>query len=228
MYGITDKTKEVNVTGTQPIPTGINEPVFLESVVFEPLKEDKPPTLQYNYKDEAGRTLRHVMWEIDTDRVKRNAEDYPKEHRIDDPEHGFVKGRIISPEDAVIIASKDFNSFNLHILNRFVDSEAVALAQKDVDSYDSFARSVVDILEPIDTMKVPLRLKVVLDYNQQYHVLPKYPPFVENVDEVPKEKSRLIINPKYDKLVPEKVSEEVPEEFSNSEGFDDMDNEASF
>ena len=182
-----------------PIPTGINENVDFVSAVMEPLKEGGDPVLQYNFTDSEGRELSHKMWEPDPQRIKENAEAYPKEHSRNVPAMGFVKGEPVTPEQAVIIAGQEFQAYNKHILKRIVDEKALVEKMKGVSDYADFGNRVVELTKEAG-LPVKVRLKVVLDYNEKYHVLPKkhYEPFIEPMT-VPKENSSLKIT-QYDKV----------------------------
>lgn len=223
MYGITEDTKET--VGTQFVPAGIHENMFALPATFEPLKEGNAPMLVYNFKDEAGATAKKVMWPVDPDRERRVAEDYPKPHKRDDKVRGFVKGKTISPEEAVIIAGERFNTVNKHILNRFVDEKTIVDAMKEVNSYDTFAKAVVKLMEEADLSK-PVRLKVHYD-KKGYTEVSSYIPFIEDAS-IPKEKSRIVVT-QWDRMTPPNANPvETPEDVDTSEGFDDIDDEVSF
>ena len=223
MYGITEDTKET--VGVQPIPAGINENIKVLVPTFEPLKEGNAPMLAYHFRDESGRELKKIVWPVDPDRTRRMAEDYPKEHKRDDKVRGFVKGKTISPEEAVIIAGERFNTFNKHILNRFVDEKTIVDAMKEVNSYDTFAKTVVALMEKANLDPL-MRLKVRYD-NKGYLEIPDFPPFIEDMS-VPKAESKLVIT-QWDRMTPPNANPvETPEDVDTSEGFDDIDDDAAF
>lgn len=214
MYGI---TKETQNTTSGRIPTGIHENVSFNGATFNKLSDDKPPVLQYHFTDSEGRTLSHTMWQVDVERVKTNAVNYPKEHKRDNSVFGFTKGQIITPDEAVIIAGNDFNSYNKHILNRFFNEEELIEAYKNVNSYETFAEATVKLTKSKSGYPL-VRLKVVLDYQQKYSVLPKnhYSPFIELQSVTP---SALRIDPQYDKLVPDSAANASDAEQFNTEDF---------
>lgn len=223
MYGITQDTPESTVSS--PIPTGINQNVVLKEVKFDSINADKPPVLQYIFVDEAGRELRHIAWPVDEDRERTYATTSPRQHKRDNVKFGYVKGADITPDEAVAIAGQNFNIFQKHIITKFVSNEEITEAQKNVTDYNTFAESVVKLLTPEVTTNVKLRLKVILDYQEKYNVLPKFPPFIELMSVTP---SSLQINPQYDKLKPSTVADDDPESFDTASFSTDVDDEHAF
>jgi hypothetical protein len=204
MYGITAKTQDT----LSPIPLGINQNVTFKGATFEKLSDDKDPVLQYHFEDSEGRNLTHTVWPIDATRVRDNAISYPKEHKRNNKALGFVKGNTITPDEAVQIAGADFNAWNNHILNRFFTQEEILKAMEPVNSYATFAQAVATLTESKESYP-PVKLKVVLSYNDKYHVLPKthYEPFIELMSVTP---SGLKIT-QYDKVTPSEVVGDNPE-----------------
>jgi hypothetical protein len=195
MYGITQDTQDTSLNS--PIPLGINQNVSFKGATFEKLSDDKEPVLQYHFEDSENRTLTHTIWPVDAQRVRDNTLAYPKEHRRTNKAKGYVKGNTITPNEAVEIAGADFNAYNYHILNRFFTQEQILKAMEKVNSYATFAQAIVSLTDT--TSNFPLvRLKVVLSYNDKYHVLPKnhYEPFIELMSVTP---SALKIT-QYDKI----------------------------
>lgn len=219
MYGITENTKDP--ISNLPIPVGIHEDVIFEGATFEPLKEGNPPLLQYHFRDKDGNVLKPIIWELDPERIQKMAEDYPKEHKSNNEEKGYKKGQFITPEQAVEIASERFNVFHKHILTKFVDEQTIIEGQKGVNSYATFAKSVVSILEKADL--TPVRLKVVYDSKGKWSQLPNFPPFIELMS-VPKSESRLRMT-SFDNTTPAPPATpvETPETVSSSDGYTAVD-----
>ena len=84
-----------------------------------------------------------------------------------------------------------------HICTKFVPAEKVNINAPD---FEGFANQVIAIVKPNIT-NVKLRIKVVYNY-RNFPSIPKYLPFVEPMT-VEKEKSRLKIDPSFDKMVKE-------------------------
>lgn len=209
MYGI-DETIQDSASNA-PMPTGINQNVTFKGATFEKLSEDKSPVLQYHFEDSEGRALKHTMWEVDVERVKDNAQQYPKNHSRDDIKLNFVKGAPITPDEAVIIAGRDFNAYNKHILNRFFTEEEIINATKGSSSYAQFAQNVVKLCNSKESFP-PVRLIVVLSHNEKYHQLPKnhYNPFIELQSVTP---SGLKLT-KYHTITPSTVQASDPDSFN--------------
>jgi hypothetical protein len=204
MYGITKETQDT----LSPIPLGINQNVTFKGATFEQLSEDKEPVLQYHFEDSEGRELTQTMWPVDPQRVRENALSYPREHRRSNKAKGYVKGNTITADEAVEMTLADFNAYNNHILNRFFTQEEILKAMEPVNSYPTFAQAVVTLTESKETYPL-VRLKVVLSYNDKYHVLPKnhFEPFIELMSVNP---SALKIT-QYDKMAPSEVAGSNPE-----------------
>lgn len=215
MYGITHDTQDA--LDNAPMPVGINENVKLVSVLFKPVAENGAPVLQYNFEDERGRALRHIMWEVKPENVKDMNQKYPRAHSRANKALGVEKGDPITDEHAVAIAFGDFNAYNNHILNRFFTKEEIVAGMAGVASYSDFAKAIIKLFNESPTAKNTLvRLKVVYDNNYKYSSLPKnhYSPFIEEMT-VPKESSTIVIDTKYDKIT-KPVATESPEDALNS------------
>lgn len=217
-YGAGANVKET--TAPQIMNAGINENVILSDVKFEPLTEGNDPTLQVEFQDPAANKLNEVLWPVNEEQVKDwNRSGNERTHNRDNPVHGFTKGEVITPEDAVIIAYDDFNRKIKHIATKFVSKEVVEEELGTASSYADLANKFVALLKP-KTNGQKVRLKVVLS-SKDYAQLPKWPPFIESMD-VDKQQSNLEINPKYDK-----VEKSTPTSAEDQKAVEDLD-QASF
>lgn len=224
MYSLSDNIKETDVKSF--INAGIQENVFFESVEFSPLKEGNDPVIRIFLKDEFGNELDSVLWPVDPERERQMAQDYPRTHRRDDIVNGYVKGEIITPDQAVDIASKKFLQRALHIAVQVVNEQVVRNTLKGAKDYKEFAEKFVSLFTEERMKNSPMRVKIVLD-KKDYPILPYTTPFMESMS-VPKEKSRLSINPKYDKITPSNAQQEAtddPLELTEDELGLDMDND---
>lgn len=188
MYGFDNETSVSE--GTAVLQPGINENVFLSSVKFESMSEGRDPVLQIEFKTKEGATLREVAWPVDPEKVRH--ED-GKTHKRDIPALGFVKGAPVTRQDTI---KREFDNFNVrlkHIATKFVSDEEAIINAK---SYEDFASQYVALLNKPEYQAIPLRLKVVLN-TKDYSTLPKYPPFVELMEDA----TKLRIG-QYDKVVP--------------------------
>lgn len=228
-FAITQDDKEV--TGKSPIGVGIHENVTFTGPSFEALKEGNPPVLQLNFKDESGRTHNEVMWEPDPERIKEYATKYPKQHTRDDAEKGYVKGEEITPEQAVEIDFENFRVRLKHVATKFVDEQDIIDGTADATSYEDFVKKYIALFtdEALESGN-PVRLKLPPN-KQGYATLPKYPPFIENM-EVPALESRLQFN-NYEKgLIAQSKETNAtdPETFDDPTDFDPatFEDEAGF
>lgn len=213
MFGITNET--MDALDNAPMPVGINENVKLESVLFKPLKEEGTPILQYTFTDVKGRTLRHIMWEPDANKIKENLASYPKKHTRANKMWNVQKGDDMTPEQAVQVAAADFNAYNNHILNRFFSKDEIVKGMVGVTNYVDFSKAVVKLCSQIASKETLVRLKVVYSYDYKYSVLPKnhYSPFIEEMS-VPKESSAIVIT-QYDNVVRPKPTESVEDSLAD-------------
>jgi len=214
MYGIDEKTQESNVTST--INAGIQENIKLESVDFAPISEDGDPVIQVNFKDEFGSTLREVLWEVDEDQVRQWNQSSDKTHSRTNKEMGWEKGDPITPDDAVKKAYNLFNQRAKHVATKFVDEDTIVEALKGAGSYEEFGQAYADLFTEERINSTYVRLKVVLN-NKDYAKLPKFPPFIESMS-VPAEKSKLEIDPRYDRVEKANADSDADDPMSMAEG----------
>lgn len=89
---------------------------------------------------------------------------------------------------------KNFLKRIKHIGTKFVPGEKLNINSPD---FEGFANQLIAMLKP-NLTKTKVRLKLVYNYND-YVAVPKYLPFIEKM-EIPAEKSRLKIDPDFDKM----------------------------
>lgn len=213
MFGITKDTQDPSTSG--PIPVGINENVKFNGATFTPLKEGGEPTLQYHFEDSEGRELRTAIWKPTKERSAEtiaNAKNSgnPRVHKRTNKALGFVKGEQITSDEMYTIDVQDFNAYNKHILNRFVNEETIVNAMTNVSSYEDFANAVVKLCDNADLTPL-VRLKVVYSYDYKYHELPKnhYNPFISLMTDA----NNLTIT-EWDRVSRPGVVDDAPESFN--------------
>lgn len=198
MYQLGKDVKET--TGFQPMNAGIRENIKItgaEFSVHEPFGADSGKVIKISFEDEFGGTHVELLQDVDTDRI-REWNDGTRTHSRDDQVNGFIKGQPITDDDAVILAQQRWMQRVKHIAMRVATEAEIAEATKGVTSYEEFAEAYIGLFSDERINKVRLRLKVTLN-KKDYTQLPQFPPFVESM-KVPKEASRLEINPKYDRV----------------------------
>jgi hypothetical protein len=192
MYEINQDTNSGEArNGLKP---GINENVFLTKVAYDKAgnKEDAPMALIFTFANADGGSYEEKVFALDPERIKANSITYPRPHGRDDSKKGYVKGKQITPDQAVAIAFADLASKIKHIMNKFIPEDEIVLRGAD---FQQFSQNVINTLAG-KTEGMALRLKIVYN-NKDFYSLPKFPPFVECMSVTP---SALTINPKYDRL----------------------------
>lgn len=180
------------VADIKVIRPGIHDNISLAAVEFAPMKEGGDAVLLFHFEDEHGNTLRHPHWAVDEARVINSNQTNPREHKRDNKVHGYVKGATVTNEEAVDIAYENFNKWAKHVATKFMTEEEYDFGA--AASYADWASKYVALFTP-ERLKAgnPLRAKVILDYQEKYSTMPKYPPFLESMADVPREQSKLRI-----------------------------------
>lgn len=195
MYGITENTQETTVKSN--INAGIQENISLGSVEFSPLSEGNDPIIQINFVDAFGSELRELLWEVDNDMVISRNEERERTHSRSNKELGFVKGEVVTNDDALKQAYQLFNQRAKHIATKFISEKDLIEALAGASSYQEFGKAYVGALNKAAS-DVKVRLKVILN-SKDFSTLPTFPPFIESM-EIPVESTQLSINPKYDRI----------------------------
>ena len=118
-------------TDVVPIPTGKQEGIVLDSVVFEPLSDGNPKeVLRYKFKDDKDRIFTHTEFEPDYEFIEKKNKDKPRtfsrgprkgeamtaQEQFDtEVDEMMVRIKHIAtkymPEDKVKVDSKNWNEF---------------------------------------------------------------------------------------------------------------------
>jgi len=154
---------DYDVSGTNFIDVGINEPVELTEVRYGVGTKSGSEYLAFDFKHmTTGATLSHTEYEPDDK----------------------------NPEN---LQSKIDNQIKRigHIVTKYRTKEEYNKMLEKVNSFKEFAEGVIALLNG-ETVGKKMRIKVVYG-NKDFTSLPKYVPFIESVDEVAKEKSQLRI-----------------------------------
>lgn len=193
MYSIDETTESVdNRGGNGGLKPGINENVKLTSITYGPsgAKEGAPNALIFKFEGETGGTYEEKIFALDAERIKKNAVDYPKQHKADNKTKGYVKGKTITPTEAVEIAVSRFNAKIKHIASKFIAEEEVIIK---ANNFEDYSKQLINLLK--GKLDVALRLKIT--YNaKNFYQLP-FPPFIERMDAP----AKMTINEQYDKIV---------------------------
>jgi hypothetical protein len=222
MYGITEKTQESNVTSS--LNPGILDNIHLKSAVFGAMSEGKDPVIQITFADDYGSELREVLWEVDEDTVRERAETDNRTHSRNNKELGFVKGDLITGDDAVKKAYQLFNQRSKHIATKFVSEDKIVEALANVSSYAEFGQAYCDLLSEADS-SIRVRLKVTLN-NKDYSRIPTYPPFIESM-QIPKQSSDLKLG-QYDRVERVNADESATDPMSVSSTVAGLPDSATF
>ena len=91
-----------------------------------------------------------------------------------------------------------------HIATKFIDEEEFVF---EVDTFEQFAKKVIELIGN-KYVDVKVRLKVTYN-NANYTSLPNYTPFIERMDLVPQEKSKLKIITAMDKMIRDTADREA-------------------
>lgn len=223
-YGIDENTQESNVSSS--INAGIQENIKLESVDFASVSETGDPVIQVNFIDEFGSTLREILWEVDEEQTKQWNRSADKTHGRTNKEMGWEKGDPITDEDAVKKAYMLFNQRAKHIATKFVDEDTIVEALKGAGSYKEFGEAYAGLFTEDRISNTLVRLKVVLN-SKDYSTLPKFPPFIESMS-VPRDKSKLEIDPQYDRVTKANADTDADDPMSMAEEDGQMPDSPTF
>ena len=177
MYGFDEKTPEAG--GSNRLPAGINENVFLRDILFEPLKpESNDNVIQFLFSDANGASFKHLEWPLDYDKLVNLAKGWNKPQTEAEK---WAKEQFTEQGQRV-----------QHILSSFIPKDKCVFK---ADSFEEFAEGIIKLLGNQHTDK-PVRLKIVYKKNSQYTSFPKkaYKAFIQPMSEP----NRLRIDPKYD------------------------------
>jgi len=176
MYS-TDKSTE---SGKAYMNPGITENVILQSVVFEPAKNDGTGqmVLRFYFEDAAGMKYLHTEFEVDTVKLTELAKQWGQ------PAETVIQGKFI-----------DLGGRVRHILKSFLPEDQ---CEVNGTSWENFCSNVVKIAGQAYVGQ-KFRVKLVLNSKD----LVQFPnkaitPFIQNMS-VP---NGLKINPKWDRIVP--------------------------
>ena len=166
-YKQSKKYDDYDASGTNFIDVGINEPVELVEVRYGVGTKSGNEYMAFDFRHmTTGATLSHTEYE-------------PKPSPNDN-----------TPEN---LQSKIDNQIKRigHIVTKYIDKAQYDAMLERVNSFKEFADGVIALLNG-KTEGKKMRLKVVYG-SKDFTSLPKYVPFIESVDEVSKDASKLRI-----------------------------------
>lgn len=216
MFEITDKD---HVASSSYLGIGIHENVTMEKPTFDSLTEGKDPVLRLNFVSEAGNHS-EVIWNVDPERERDNAIQYPRTHSRNNREKGYIKGEQITPDEAVEIAYSDFRVRMKHVATKFMSEAELQEGLVGATSYELFAEKFIALFTEERLEKGnPLRLKLS-PKQDGYATLPRYGLFVESMT-VSKEASALSYNNYEKQLIAQLNSNSAsdPETFDADDSF---------
>lgn len=226
MYGIDENVQETDRTPS--LNFGIQENVFVKDVYVDSITPQGNPLLQITLEDEYGAQLNEIIWPVDEENERERAEQGNRTHSRDDQKHGFVEGEPVTPDDAVILAYRQFKQRVTHIAKRFVSKETLIEATEDAENYQEFAEAYASLFTESRISDRPMRV-IVTANNKGYPKLPDYPAFIESM-KVPKEKSQLEIS-NYDQRQIAQAQSSPEDQANDMDGFEDdasFDDEPTF
>ena len=174
------------------IRPGIHDNISLMAVEFAAMKEGGESVLLFHFEDGDENTLRFPLWAVDESRTIAGNQANPRPHNRDNKVHGYVKGATVTDAEAVDIAYENFNKWAKHVATKFMTEEEYDFGA--AASYDDWAKKYVALFTP-ERLEAgnPVRIKVVLNWEEKYSTMPKYPPFMESMAIVPRDQSKLRI-----------------------------------
>lgn len=177
MYGFDQSTQ---TGGSSRLPAGINENVFLQDILFEPLKADGDgdTVMKFLFADANGDTFNHIEWPLDYDRLVNMAKGWGKQGA-----------------EAEVFAKNEFRAQGervQHILSCFIPKDKCVFK---ADTFEAFVEGCIKLLGD-NHKNVPCRMKIVYKKGSSYTTFPKraIKPFIQAMSEP----NKLKIDPKWD------------------------------
>jgi hypothetical protein len=158
-YQINQALNVNEVSGSSPIPVGINDNVVFNGVEKKTDKNGKS-YLSFKFSDSLENELTHNEFDINPDYVT------PKEGE--------------SKEDAVARRINNMLIRIKHICTQFVPKDQFVVSG---ESFDELCTNLCNTMANANT-HTPVRLKVIYDY-KDYSSVPNYAPFIESMDKTP-------------------------------------------
>lgn len=188
----------VDVQGQSWMDVGIHENVELIDIVSE-TSQNGNPYLAFYFENEKGEKVSKTEWEVKADKPLEQMNSTEKEHYLSKVKNQMARVGLIA--------------------RQFVDKSELLFA---ATNFKHFADTIKAKLEG-KTRGVKLRIKVIFDYND-WATLPSYikTPWIEKMDDVPKEKSKIKIIDVLDKMVKSSVPDKLDTEdnpFSTTTNF---------
>ena len=178
----------VDVQGQSWMDVGIHENVELIDIVSE-TSQNGNPYLAFYFENEKGEKVSKTEWEVKADKPLEQMNPTEKEHYLLKVKNQMARVGLIA--------------------RQFVDKSELLFAAMN---FKHFADTIKAKLEN-KTKGVKLRIKVIFDYND-WATLPSYikTPWIEKMDDVPKEKSKIKIIDTLDKMVKSSVPDKLSTE----------------
>lgn len=159
MYQINQALNVNEVSGSSPIPVGVNENCVFSGVEKKTDKNGKS-YLSFKFQDANGNELTHNEFDINPDYVT------PKEGE--------------SKEDAVARRINNMLIRIKHICTQFIPKDQFSVSGTN---FDELCTNLCSTMSAANT-HTPVRLKVVYDY-KDYSSIPNYAPFIEPMTKTP-------------------------------------------